>query len=213
MAWQPRSRQLTAIKVALFAACLVPLARLVWSVAAGDLGTNPIETITRATGWWTLFLLCVTLAVTPARRLSGANWLIKLRRMLGLFAFFYAALHFVAFVWFDHWFALGDMLKDVAKRPFITIGFTAFVLLLPLAATSTAAMQRRLDRNWQRLHRLVYAIAALGVLHFWWLVKADVARPAQFALALAALLGLRLAWKLRELRPHAGLSPASQLDR
>ena len=197
MPWQPRSNQIAWIKAGLFTLCLAPLARLVYGGFANSLGANPIESITRSTGWWTLFLLCVTLAVTPLRKASGANWLLRLRRMLGLFAFFYAFAHFTTFVWFDHWFDAGEILKDVVKRPFVTVGFTAFVLLLPLAATSTNTMVRRLGRNWQRLHRLVYMVAILSVLHFWWLVKRDLTEPAIFALVLVALLGTRLTSRRR----------------
>lgn len=179
-------------KAALFVACLVPFARLVVLGAGDGLGTNPVESVTRSTGWWTLFLLCATLAVTPLRRLTGRNDLLRFRRMLGLFAFFYALLHFATYFWLDVWFDLAAVAKDILKRPFITVGFAAFVLLIPLAATSTAAMQRRLGRNWQRLHRLVYAVAILGLLHFWWLVKRDLTEPVLFALALALLLGFRL---------------------
>jgi sulfoxide reductase heme-binding subunit YedZ len=191
MAWQPRANQVAWLKAGLFAACMVPLARLVYGAFTDRLGANPIETITRSTGWWTLFLLAVTLAVTPLRRWSGANWLLRLRRMLGLFAFFYALAHFTTFIWFDHWFDAAEILKDVVKRPFVTVGFAAFLLLLPLAVTSNNAMVRRLGRNWQRLHRLVYAIAVLGVLHFWWLVKRDLTEPILFALAFTVLLALR----------------------
>jgi len=200
MAWTPRPSQVAWIKAGLFALCLVPLARLVYGAFARSLGANPIETITRSTGWWTLFLLLATLSVTPVRRWMTANWLLKLRRMLGLFAFFYASVHLMTFVWFDHWFDVAEILKDVVKRPFVTVGFAAYLLLLPLALTSTNSMVRRLGRNWQRLHRLVYVIAVLGVVHFWWLVKRDVTEPLAFALALAALLGIRLAWKAREAR-------------
>jgi methionine sulfoxide reductase heme-binding subunit len=199
--WQPRRRQLAAIKSAVFALCLVPFAHLVWGVAYNALGANPVEAVTHSTGWWTLFLLCATLAVTPLRRATGANWLLKLRRMLGLYAFFYAALHFTTYVWLDQWFDLAAMAKDVLKRPYITVGFTAFLLLIPLAATSTDAMQRRLGRNWQRVHRFIYLIAVFGVLHFWWLVKRDVTEPAAFALVLSGLLGVRLVWSLRR-RAH-----------
>ena len=198
--WLPRSGQVGWIKAGLFALCLVPLARLVYGGFANSLGANPIETITRSTGWWTLFLLMVTLAVTPLRRLSGANWLLRLRRMLGIFAFFYASAHFMTFVWFDHWFDVAEILKDVVKRPFVTVGFAAYLLVLPLAATSTNSMVRRLGRNWQRLHRLIYVIATLGVVHFWWLVKRDVTEPLLFALALAVLLGIRVFWHAREAR-------------
>ena len=195
--WQPRQRQLVAIKAAVFGLCLVPFAHLVWGVASDALGANPVEAVTHSTGWWTLFLLCATLSVTPLRRATGANWLLKLRRMVGLYAFFYATLHFITYVWLDQWFDLTAITADVLKRPYITVGFTAFRLLVPLAATSTNAMQRRLGRNWQRVHRFVYLIAAFGVLHFWWLVKRDIAEPAIFALALAGLLGVRLHWSLQ----------------
>lgn len=193
-----RPAWVTAIKAVLFAACLVPFARLVYGAFADSLGANPIETVTRATGWWTLFLLMATLLVTPLRRVTGMGWLSRLRRMLGLYAFFYACWHFTTFIWFDHWFDVAEIAKDVVKRPFVTIGFTAFVLLIPLAATSTNAMQRRLAHNWRRLHRFVYVIAALGVVHYWWLVKRDITEPLVFAVALALLLGLRLVWRLRE---------------
>jgi sulfoxide reductase heme-binding subunit YedZ len=191
MAWQPRPGHLGWIKAGVFAACLVPLARLVYGASTESLGANPIEVITRSTGWWTLFLLSVTLAVTPLRKLSGATWLLRLRRMLGLFVFFYALAHFITFIWFDHWFDAGEIVKDVIKRPFVTVGFAAFLLLVPLAATSNNAMVMRLGRNWQRLHRLAYPIAVLGVLHFWWLVKRDLTEPVIFAVVVAALLGFR----------------------
>ncbi len=191
----PGSGQSGWIKAGVFALCLVPFGRLVYGAFANSLGANPIETITRSTGWWTLFLLTVTLAVTPLRKVSGAHWLLKLRRMLGLFAFFYACAHFITFIWFDHWFDVAAILKDVVKRPFVTIGFAAFLLLVPLALTSTDAMVRRLGRNWARLHRLVYAIAVLGVAHYWWLVKRDLTEPVIFATVVAGLLGLRLYWR------------------
>ena len=193
--WQPGSRQAGWIKAGLFVLCLVPLSRLVYGGFTNALGANPIETITRSTGWWTLFLLMATLTVTPLRRISGANWLLKLRRMFGLYAFFYACAHFITFIWFDHWFDAVEILKDVVKRPFVTIGFAAYLLFLPLAFTSTNAMVRRLGRNWQRLHRLVYLLAVFGVIHFWWLVKRDLTEPAIFAAVLAGLLGARLYWR------------------
>jgi sulfoxide reductase heme-binding subunit YedZ len=196
--WQPRRRQLATIKAAVFALCLAPFAHLVWGIAYDALGANPVEAVTHSTGWWTLFLLCTTLSVTPLRRATGANWLLKLRRMLGLYAFFSAALHFVTYIWLDQWFDLAAIAGNVLQRPYITVGFTAFLLLVPLAATSTDAMQRRLGRSWQRVHRFIYLIAAFGVLHFWWLVKRDVTQPALFALVLAGLLGVRLYWYLRQ---------------
>jgi sulfoxide reductase heme-binding subunit YedZ len=184
-------------RAALFAACLLPFARLVYLGFNGGLGSNPVEFVTRSTGWWTLTFLCITLAVTPLRRLVGWNRLLQFRRMLGLFAFFYACLHFATYVWLDVWFDVEAIAKDILKRPFITMGFTAFLLLVPLAVSSTTAMQRRLGRNWQRLHRLVYVAATAGLLHFWWLVKRDITEPAVFAAVLALLLGLRLAWALQ----------------
>ena len=182
-------------KVALFALCLTPLVRLVWLATHDGLGANPIEFVTRSTGTWTLSFLLITLGVTPLRRLTGRNELIRYRRMLGLFAFFYACLHFTTYIWWDQFFEWAGIVKDIAKRPFITVGFAAFVLLIPLAATSTNAMMRRLGRRWQQLHRLIYGIATLGVVHYWWLVKKDITQPALFGAALAILLGYRLAIK------------------
>jgi sulfoxide reductase heme-binding subunit YedZ len=199
MAWQPKQPQVAWIKAAVFAACLAPAVRLGWLFWQDGLGANPIEYVTRATGWWALTLLLVTLTVTPARRALGMPWLLRLRRMLGLFAFCYATLHFTTYVWLDQFFDWGEMVKDVLNRPFITVGFGAFVLLIPLAATSTNAMVRRLGaRRWQRLHRAVYAIAALGVTHYWWLVKKDVTEPAVFAGIAALLLAARVAFALRQ---------------
>lgn len=185
------------VKRVLFAICLLPLARLAWLGAGGGLGANPIEFVTHSTGRWTLTFLLVTLAVTPLRRWLGWNWLLRLRRMLGLFAFFYAALHFSTYLVLDQFFDLGAIAKDVLKRPYITVGFTAFVLLIPLAVTSTNAMVRRLGaRRWQRLHRLVYVIGVAGVVHWWWLVKADIRLPLAYGAVLAVLLGARLRWRL-----------------
>jgi sulfoxide reductase heme-binding subunit YedZ len=194
----PSPRQFSVLKAALFLLCLVPLASLVHGAVTDNLGANPIEAVTRGLGDWALRLLLITLAVTPLRRLSGLNWLLKLRRMLGLYAFFYAFLHFVSYIWLDQFFDWGDILKDIVKRPFITVGFAAFLLLIPLAITSNNAMIRRLGgRSWQLLHRAVYVIAVFAVLHFWWMVKLDITQPALYAAALAILLGARLAWWLR----------------
>jgi methionine sulfoxide reductase heme-binding subunit len=195
MAFAPTPKQVTLIKSIVFLLALAPIARI--ALLAGD-KANPIEFITRGTGDWTLYFLCFTLAVTPLRRLTGQNWLLKLRRMLGLFAFFYVAMHFTTFLWFDHFFDLGEMWKDVLKRPFITVGFAAFVLLIPLAATSTNAMVRRLGgKRWQALHKLIYVIAPLGILHFWWMKagKHDFAQPILFGSIVALLLGMRLFWR------------------
>ena len=187
-----------AVKSALFLLALGPLVRLVAGAPLGLLGVNPVELIQRSTGTWTLVLLLATLSVTPLRRLGRWNWLAGLRRMLGLYAFFYAALHFTTFVWLEHFFDPAAIAKDIVKRPFITIGFAAFMLLIPLAATSTNAMLRRLGgRNWAALHRLVYVIGVRGVIHYWWLVKRDITQPAIYALVLALLLGLRALWAAR----------------
>ncbi len=184
----------TWIKAAVFGVALVPFVRLFVLGYGGGLGANPVEFVTHSTGWWALVFLCITLAVTPVRRLTGWQGLVRLRRMLGLFAFFYATAHFVTYLWFDQWFSLDGIVADVWKRPFITVGFAAFVLLVPLAVTSTNRMMRRLGRRWAQLHRLVYPILVLGVLHFWWLKqgKNDLAEPLIFALIAAVLLGSRL---------------------
>ena len=196
MAFNPAPRQLAVIKAVLFALALVPFARLVYLTATQHF-VEPLEAITRGTGDWVLYLLCITLALTPLRRLTGWNWLVKLRRMAGLFTFFYAFLHFLAFLWFDHFFDVAEMWTDVVMRPFITVGFIAFVLLIPLAATSTNGMIKRLGgKRWQWLHRLIYLIAPLGILHFWWMKagKQDFAEPIIFGVIVALLLGLRLYW-------------------
>jgi sulfoxide reductase heme-binding subunit YedZ len=206
--FQPKPEDIKWIKAAVFAACLIPLALLFWRGFTGGLGANPIEYITRSTGWWTLTFLLVTLLVTPLRRLTGLNWLLRLRRMLGLFAFFHVCLHFTTYIWLDQFFDWTGIVKDIAKRPFITVGFTAFVLLIPLAATSTNRMVKRLGaRRWQLLHRLVYAIAVLGVVHYWWLVKKDITEPVIFAALLTLLLGARLVWRVRK---SASLPPAAR---
>ncbi|NRR32953.1 sulfoxide reductase heme-binding subunit YedZ [Oxalobacteraceae bacterium] len=197
MAFTPTARQASALKVLIFLLALVPFGRMVYLTLTGQL-VEPLEFITRGTGDWTLYFLCITLAVTPLRRLSKWNWLLKLRRMLGLFAFFYAALHFTTFLWFDHFFDVQEMWKDVLKRPFITVGFSAFVLLIPLALTSTNGMIRRLGgKRWQWLHRLIYVVAPLGILHFWWMKagKHNFTQPIIFGLIVALLLGARLYWK------------------
>lgn len=199
--WQPGSRQSGWIKAGLFLLCLVPLGRLFYGGFMNALGANPIETITRSTGWWTLFLLMATLSVTPLRRISGANWLLKLRRMLGLYAFFYASLHFSSYLFLDLGAFWSQLLTDIVKRPYITVGFSAWLLLVPLALTSTNAMMRRLGRHWQRLHRLSYLIALLGVLHFVWLVKADLREPLLYAALFAVLMLAR--WRPRRLNDRS----------
>jgi sulfoxide reductase heme-binding subunit YedZ len=188
------------LRALVFAACLLPLARLFVLGWLDALGANPVEFVSRSTGTWTLVMLCLTLSVTPLRRLSGWNAVIRLRRMLGLFAFFYGCLHLMSYVWFDQWFDGMAILVDLLERPFIAAGFAAWLLMLPLALTSNAAMIRRLGRHWSELHRAVYAVAALGVLHFWWhkAGKNDLAEPMAYAAVVGLLLCWRLWWRLRE---------------
>ena len=180
------------LKPIVFTLALVPLLRLAVLGLLGELGANPIEMITHQTGLWALTLLLVTLAITPVRRITGQLWLIQYRRMLGLFAFFYAVLHMLTYVWLDQFFNVHAMLKDIVKRPFITMGSAAFLMLVPLALTSTQSAIRRLGRRWQQLHRLVYCSAVAGVIHFLWLVKKDIRQPLIYALVLTALLGYRI---------------------
>jgi sulfoxide reductase heme-binding subunit YedZ len=200
--------KLKLLKLAVFLAALVPLARLAWKGYQQMLGANPIEVITHSTGDWTLIFLMLTLSITPLRKLTGQNWLIRFRRMLGLFAFFYASLHFTTYIFLDKFFDVHDMVKDIGKRKFITIGFTAFVLLIPLAATSTAGMIRRLGKRWQMLHRLIYVSAIAGVIHYWWLVKADVRKPQYYAIVLILLLGYRLLAAQRKKAAAPARAPA-----
>jgi methionine sulfoxide reductase heme-binding subunit len=191
-------QQILAIKALLWLVCLMPLSRLIYLGLTDGLGANPIEFITRSTGTWTLVGLLVTLSITPLRKLSGCSWLPRFRRLLGLFAFFYACLHFSTYIWLDQFFDPASIIKDIYKRPFITVGFTAFVLLIPLAWTSRQSMMRRLGRRWQQLHRLVYVAASLGVVHYWWLVKKDITQPLIYACVLSVLLAMRLpGFKLR----------------
>ena len=191
-------KSLLWFKATLFALCLVPLARLVFFAFTDRLGANPIEFVLRSFGTWTLVMLMLTLSITPLRRLTGWNSLIRVRRMLGLFAFFYASLHFLTYAGVDQSFDLNAILRDVVKHPYITVGFACFLLLIPLAVTSTNAMQRRLGgKRWQQLHRLVYLIALGGVIHYLWLVKKDITQPALYGLVLAVLLGMRWVWRRR----------------
>ncbi|CAJ0686619.1 protein-methionine-sulfoxide reductase heme-binding subunit MsrQ [Ralstonia mannitolilytica] len=199
-------RSLRVVKIAVWLAALVPFLRIVFLGATDQFGPNPLEFVTRSTGTWTLVLLCCTLAITPLRRLTGMNWLIRVRRMLGLYTFFYGTLHFLIWLVVDRGLDPASMLKDIGKRPFITVGFTAFVLMVPLAATSTNAMVRRLGgKRWQWLHRLVYATGVLGILHYWWhkAGKNDFAEVSIYAAVMAVLLGLRLWWAWRGSRQSA----------
>jgi methionine sulfoxide reductase heme-binding subunit len=181
----------------IFIVSLVPLARLVWLGLRSQLGANPIEFITHSTGDWTLTFLLVTLSITPLRRLTRQYWLISYRRMLGLFAFFYGCLHLMTYVWLDKFFDVHEMLHDIAKRRFITAGMTAFALMIPLALTSTKWAIRKLGKRWQRLHRLIYFSASAGVIHYIWLVKADLRKPLEYAAVLALLLLYRVVMWLR----------------
>ncbi len=186
------------LKVVVFVSCLLPAARLAWRGYQNALGANPIEVITHSTGDWTLIFLLITLSITPLRKLLGQPWLIRFRRMFGLFAFFYVSLHFTTYIWLDKFFDLHEILKDVAKRRFITVGFAAFVMLIPLTITSTAGWIRRLGgKRWRALHRLIYFSAIAGVIHYFWLVKADKRKPVEYGTVLAVLLGYRLAVWIR----------------
>jgi len=181
-------------KSVLFVLCLVPLCWIVWDAFDGNLGANPVEEMTHRTGDWVLRFLLITLAITPLRQVFKWPELVRLRRMLGLFVFFYVCLHFLIYIVFDHFFDLNDIVEDIVKRPYITVGFSAFILLIPLVITSTNNMMKRLGGNWKKLHQLVYVIATLGILHFLWLVKADVFEPFVYGSILLVLLGYR-AWK------------------
>ena len=188
-------------KVPVFLLALVPVALLVRAFLTDTLGVNPAETIQLQTGRWALKFLLITLAVTPVRRVTGWNIVIQYRRMLGLFAFFYATLHFTSYLAFDLGFAFGAMVGDVLKRPFITFGFTAYLLLVPLALTSTKGWIRRLGKKWTRLHRLVYIASSCAVIHFAWKVKVFTGEPVWYAAALSALLLFRVVWALRSHKP------------
>src|SRR5205814_1495236 len=195
-------RWVVAVKVALWGACLAPFALIVLRIIGFhglSLGADPVQELLNVFGKTALNLLLLTLCITPIRRSTGINRLISFRRLLGLFAFFYAVLHFTTYLGLDLGFAWDHVFEDIAKRPYITVGFTALLMLIPLAATSTNRIQRALGRNWVKLHRLVYVIAVLGVVHFWWQVKRDISEPLLYAFLLAVLLGVRLhhAWALR----------------
>jgi sulfoxide reductase heme-binding subunit YedZ len=214
------------LKPAVFVAALAPVAWIIWAALTGNLTADPLKEITHETGDWTLRFLCLTLAVTPLRRLTGWNTVIRFRRMAGLFAFFYGTLHFLIYLIADRFASLVDfpggivswdtahrllasVWEDISKRPYITVGFTALLLMLPLALTSTAGSIRRLGgKRWQALHRLVYASAVLGVVHYWWLVKADIRRPETYAVAVGLLLAFRL-WWARMKRPAAAPARAT----
>ena len=182
------------LKPLVFMLCLLPMAYLVYGAVYDRLGANPVEKITHETGAWGLYFLLITLAVTPLRVYAGWSWLMPLRRMLGLYAFFYASLHVLTYFWLDHYFEIAAMLEDILKRPYITLGFTAWLLLIPLALTSNRFSIKRLGKRWKKLHRLNYLATLLVVAHFIWLVKADYLEPFTYLLVLIVLLLIRLPW-------------------
>jgi len=188
------------VKITVFMLALIPLVKLGIGGYFDSLGSNPIEKIIRSTGYWTLVLLLISLTISPLRRFTGWNWLMRLRRMLGLFVFFYASLHFMTYLVLDQFFDWASIINDIVKRPYITVGFPAFILLIPLAVTSNNRMIKLLGgKRWLILHRLVYLCAVGGVVHYWWLVKKDLTIPLIFALLLSLLLGIRLIYWLRGL--------------
>jgi sulfoxide reductase heme-binding subunit YedZ len=203
-----REHLVRGLKVLFFAGCLGPIGVLVWKGFHDLLGANPVDVITRSTGKWTLTFLLITLAVTPLRRIAGLPWLIRFRRMLGLYAFFYGTLHLMTYVWLDKSFNVSEMFHDIAKRRFITAGMTAWGLMLPLALTSTAGWIRRMGgKRWQKLHRLIYFSAAAGLVHFIWLVKADLRRPLTYGAILGVLLAYRVTlWFLTRLRARQAVA-------
>lgn len=186
-------RWIILLKGIVWILCLSPASWLAWKATHDLLGANPLSEITLSTGHWTLYLLLITLAISPLRKITRLNWLIRFRRLVGLFAFFYGCLHLMTYLWFDKFFDVHEIVKDIYKRPFITVGMTAWLLMFPLALTSTAGSIRRLGgKRWQVLHRLIYASAIAGVVHFWWLVKRDLTRPEVMAAILVGLLGFRV---------------------
>jgi sulfoxide reductase heme-binding subunit YedZ len=194
------NKQIAGIKITVFFVALIPLLNLSVLAYLDQLGANPIEKITRSTGYWTLSLLLISLTISPLRKFSGWNWLMRLRRMLGLFVFFYASLHFLTYLVLDQFFDWTSIVNDIIKRPYITVGFPAFILLIPLAVTSNNRMIKLLGgKRWLILHRLVYLCAIGGVVHFWWLVKKDLSNPLTFAVLLTLLLSVRLIYWLRGL--------------
>jgi sulfoxide reductase heme-binding subunit YedZ len=201
-------------KPLVFLACLLPALLVVGDAfgLTGSLGANPVEAILDRFGNWALRFIMITLAITPLRRLTNWNWLSRFRRMLGLFTFFYAFMHFLTWLVLDRELHLGDIIEDLTERPFITLGFIAVVLLTALAVTSFTAIRRRMGRNWQRLHNAAYVIAILGVWHYWWQVKKDVTEPLIYALLLASLLGARLAWRWHHKRGRRLLAAGAQTD-
>src|SRR5262245_51862333 len=199
------------VKPTLFVLCLIPLASVFWrgfEIGGATLGANPIETVQDTFGQWGLRFLLITLAVTPLRDWFDAAWLIQLRRMLGLYAFFYVLLHFLTWLILDQGFYWSGILTDIGRRPFITIGFLALLMLIPLAVTSTNGMMRRLGKRWKQLHRLIYVITLLGVWHYWWQVKKDIREPLLYLSIAVVLLG----WRVWKRRPRSAAVAARSAD-
>lgn len=205
MSFSPAPRQLALIKTCLFLVFLLPFSRLLWSFWTNDFGSEPVEFVQRWTGIWTFNLLLLTLCITPLRTMTQWHWLLRLRRMFGLFSFFYATLHFLSFIGFDHEFSIDYIAQDVFKRPFVIVGFAAFLLLIPLAATSNQWAVRKLGgRKWQELHRNIYLISILACVHFFWLSKvSNLLWPLAYTIAVALLLG----WRVQERRRKAIPAP------
>ncbi len=198
-------------KATVFLACLIPGLLLVRRLITGDLGPNPVETLTHGTGDWTIYFILITLSITPLRKILKQPALIRFRKMLGLFAFCYGVLHFSVYMVFDHFFDFSAIVADVIERPYITAGFLGFVLMIPLAITSTKGMIRRLGgKRWQRLHRLIYASATAGVVHYYWLVKSDITVPLRLAAILAALLLIRAGFWMRERQNNVAARPTDK---
>jgi len=197
----PDRKQVARLKAAVFLLCLTPFVRLVWLALHDDLSANPVEFIERSTGYWTLFMLLLTLSLSPVRLLTGRAWQLQFRRMLGLFMFFYACLHVATYLWLDYSFIWPDIIKDIVKHPYVLVGAAAFMLSLPLAVTSSNLMIKLLRERWKKLHQLVYLIAVLGVLHFWWLVKKDIREPLLYAFILTILLLVRFYCKPKARAP------------
>ena len=210
MPWNPSTQQIGRLKAILFLVALLPLGRLMLATYTGDFGPNPVEFVQRFTGTWTFNFLLLTLAVSPLRALTQAHWLLRLRHMLGLFTFFYGCLHFLAFIGFDHSFEIQEIARDVVKRPFVTVGFAALAVMLPLALTSNQLAIRTLGgRRWQDLHRSIYLIAILATLHYFWLVKATALLwPIGYGGIVALLLGWRVKERIRRHGPYPTGRPA-----
>jgi methionine sulfoxide reductase heme-binding subunit len=195
LAKTPNMQHLAWLKGLVFLLCLVPLMRLVWLGFNDDLGANPIEFIEHSTGFWALFILLITLSITPLKLMTGRAWVVQLRRMLGLYMFFYVCVHLLAYIWLDYSFDWQEIYIDIIKHPYVLVGFSAFLLIIPLAVTSNNAAMRKMRERWKALHKTVYLIAILGIVHFWWLVKKDITQPLLFALVLLLLFGIRIYYK------------------